>query len=316
MTITGVHPYADKFPMLPEPELAELAESIRANGLRNPIVLTPDGLILDGRNRAAACERVGVAPTTTVYEGDDLAEYVIDANSSRRHMTTGARAMATALVLVEDGRRINGKWDGAKGRKIIRPESGTNPKSWNNMLSQAGVVTDYRPDLADQVISAGLAIDAAYKLACEARDAERRKLEEAERLAAEEADAKAFVEERSPELAARVDGHDLQSFVEAKDLWQRRNREEAARLKREREERDRAERERVNALTHTYTDIAQAVQCLASFGAYDDPLTIMRDFETRFVNPPQLMKEFSRERLGAASRFALALIDYMEGRNR
>ena len=131
MTITGVHPYADKFPMLPEPELAELAESIRANGLRNPIVLTPDGLILDGRNRAAACERVGVAPTTTVYEGDDLAEYVIDANSSRRHMTTGARAMATALVLVEDGRRINGKWDGAKGRKIIRPESGTNPKSWN-----------------------------------------------------------------------------------------------------------------------------------------------------------------------------------------
>ena len=61
MTITGVHPYADKFPMLPEPELAELAESIRANGLRNPIVLTPDGLILDGRNRAAACERVGVA---------------------------------------------------------------------------------------------------------------------------------------------------------------------------------------------------------------------------------------------------------------
>ena len=47
MTITGVHPYADKFPMLPEPELAELAESIRANGLRNPIVLTPDGLILE-----------------------------------------------------------------------------------------------------------------------------------------------------------------------------------------------------------------------------------------------------------------------------
>ena len=68
MTITGVHPYADKFPMLPEPELAELAESIRANGLRNPIVLTPDGLILDGRNRAAACERVGVDPDTTDWE--------------------------------------------------------------------------------------------------------------------------------------------------------------------------------------------------------------------------------------------------------
>ena len=96
MTIRGVHPYAEKFPMLGEAELAELAESIAENGLRNPIVLTPDGLILDGRNRSAACERAGVSPTTIVYEGDDLAEYVIDCNSSRRHMSTGARAMATA----------------------------------------------------------------------------------------------------------------------------------------------------------------------------------------------------------------------------
>ena len=316
MTITGVHPYADKFPMLPEPELAELAESIRANGLRNPIVLTPDGLILDGRNRAAACERVGVAPTTTVYEGDDLAEYVIDCNTSRRHMTTGARAMATALVLLDAKGRENGRWARSRGPKVGDISEFRNNSTWREAVSQAGLILDHAPDLAEQVVSGGMALDAAYKRACDARDAERIRMEAEHRLAAEEADAKAFVEERSPELAARVDGRDLQSFVEARDLWQRRNREEAARLKREREERDRAERERVNALTHTYTDIAQAVQCLASFGAYDDPLTIMRDFETRFVNPPQLMKEFSRERLGAASRFALALIDYMEGRNR
>ncbi len=313
MTITGVHPYADKFPMLPEPELAELAESIRANGLRNPIVLTPDGLILDGRNRAAACERVGVAPTTTVYEGDDLAEYVIDCNSSRRHMTTGARAMATAMVLADDGRREDGRW---KRGSVLGGDITESRNTWKDALRTAGLILDHAPDLAQQIVSGDLPLDAAKRDAELRRDAERIRMEAEQRLAAEEADAKAFVEERSPDLAARVDGRDLQSFVEARDLWQRRNREEAARLKREREERDRAERERVNALTHTYTDIAQAVQCLASFGAYDDPLTIMRDFETRFVNPPQLMKEFSRERLGAASRFALALIDYMEGRNR
>lgn len=312
MTITGVHPYADKFPMLPEPELAELAESIRANGLRNPIVLTPDGLILDGRNRAAACERVGVAPTTTVYEGDDLAEYVIDCNSSRRHMSTGARAMATALVLVADGRRRDGRWVGwSRTSQSIGKSSGE-----QEAIRRAGLIIDFAPDLAERVRDGDIEIGAAVRDAEQRRDAERIRLEAEERLAAEEADARAFVEERSPELAARVDGSDLQSFVEAKDLWQRRNREEAARLKREREQQERAERDRASALTHTYTDIAQAVQCLASFGAYDDPLTIMRDFETRFVNPPQLMKEFSRERLGAASRFALALIDYMEGRNR
>ena len=311
VSITGVHPYAEKFPMLGEAELAELAESIAENGLRNPIVLTPDGLILDGRNRSAACERAGVSPTTIVYEGDDLAEYVIDCNSSRRHMSTGARAMATALVLSEDGRRGEGRWRRGTVNQISDLSDG-----YRVALNNAGIILDHSPDLAEQVIHGNLALDAAYRRACDARDAERIRMEAEQRLAAEEADAKSFVEERSPDLAARVDGRDLQSFVEARDLWQRRNREEAARLKREREERDRAERERVNALTHTYTDIAQAVQCLASFGAYDDPLTIMRDFETRFVNPPQLMKEFSRERLGAASRFALALIDYMEGRNR
>lgn len=315
MTITGVHPYADKFPMLPEPELAELAESIRANGLRNPIVLTPDGLILDGRNRAAACERVGVDPDTTVYEGGDLAEYVIDCNSSRRHMSTGARAMATALVLSADGRRGNGRW--RRGSVLGNPESGitSDAKTWQNALNNAGIILDHSPDLADRIVSGEMPLDAAYRRACETRDAERIRLEAAERVAAEEADARAFIEDQAPDLAAQVGGP-FQTFAEARAVWEKRNREEAARLKREREERDRAERERVNALTHTYTDIAQAVQCLASFGAYDDPLTIMRDFETRFVNPPQLMKEFSRERLGAASRFALALIDYMEGRNR
>lgn len=74
MIVTGVHPYADKFPMLPENELVELTESIRANGLRQPVVVTSDGLILDGRNRATACARAGVQLATVVYEGDDLAE--------------------------------------------------------------------------------------------------------------------------------------------------------------------------------------------------------------------------------------------------
>lgn len=143
MTITGVHPYADKFPMLPEPELAELAESIRANGLRNPIVLTPDGLILDGRNRAAACERVGVAPTTTVYEGDDLAEYVIDCNTSRRHMSTGARAMATALVLLDAKGRENGRWVRSRGPKVGDISEFRNNSTWREAVSQAGLILDH-----------------------------------------------------------------------------------------------------------------------------------------------------------------------------
>jgi ParB-like chromosome segregation protein Spo0J len=47
--------------MKPE-ELRELANDIAANGLRDPVTLTPDGLLLDGRNRALACETVGLEP--------------------------------------------------------------------------------------------------------------------------------------------------------------------------------------------------------------------------------------------------------------
>ena len=107
--IIGVHPYTTKFPLLPDSELAELAESISTNGPRSPVVVTPDGLVLDGRNRLAACDLAGVKPDVVVYAGTDLAEYVIDANT-RRNMSTGARAMSTALVLDADGRRVDGRW--------------------------------------------------------------------------------------------------------------------------------------------------------------------------------------------------------------
>ncbi len=37
----------------------------------------------------------------TGWRFDDLAEYVLDANAARRNQSTGARAMSTALVLVQ-----------------------------------------------------------------------------------------------------------------------------------------------------------------------------------------------------------------------
>lgn len=165
-TSLAPHPYADQFPMLPDAELADLAESIRENGLRQPIVVTTDGLILDGRNRYAACEMAGVEAVTVVYDGDDLAEYVIDCNVTRRNMSTGARAMATALVLAADGRREGGRW----ARDSIGPGSDS-PEAFAKAVQRAGVVLDWLPDVAEQVVSGVTPLKAAYVDACTKRDA-------------------------------------------------------------------------------------------------------------------------------------------------
>jgi hypothetical protein len=146
--ISGIHPYADTFPLLSEDELAELADSISVNGLRLPIVVTPEGLILDGRNRWRACELAEVEPALGVYEGDDLAEYVIDANITRRNMSTGARAMATALVLDADGQRIEGRWpDGA----VKNLTGDVSPDTWKVACFKAGVILDCKRELADRI---------------------------------------------------------------------------------------------------------------------------------------------------------------------
>lgn len=102
-TFTGeIHPYADRWPMRTADELEALAGSIRANGLRFPIVLTPDGVLVDGRNRLRACEIAGAQPLWEVrqeLDGEDaIVAFIWDSNGDhRRHMSKGQLAMLAAL---------------------------------------------------------------------------------------------------------------------------------------------------------------------------------------------------------------------------
>lgn len=207
MTIAGTHPYADKFPMLGEADLADLAESIRTNGLRQPVVVTDEGLILDGRNRAAACERIGVEPETVLYEGDDLAEYVIDCNVTRRNMSTGARAMATALVLAEDGRRENGRW------QYGAIDSNDLGNSMAEYVRRAGIVLDFTPDAAQQVVDGDIALDAAFKQADQIRrSAEADKVRERELKKRRREEAKAEAE-RNAQIVADLTEAEQTSYL-------------------------------------------------------------------------------------------------------
>lgn len=95
----AVHPAANLFPMLPEDELEALAADISDNGQLEPVVLL-DGRILDGRNRAAACELVGIDPVTVDWDGQGQSPeaFIVSQNLRRRHLTASQRA-AIAVAL-------------------------------------------------------------------------------------------------------------------------------------------------------------------------------------------------------------------------
>lgn len=97
-TITS-HPYADIFPMMTEDEADALADDIKKNGLRAPIVRYCDK-VLDGRNRLIACKKAGVEPMFIDHEGDDASALalVISLNVQRRDLTPGQRAISAARM--------------------------------------------------------------------------------------------------------------------------------------------------------------------------------------------------------------------------
>ena len=95
-----IHPYANLFPMCSDEEVQELADDIAKHGLRQPIVIDEDEMILDGRNRAAACVIAGLKPVYEPFVGTDAQKlaYVCSVNIHRRHLTTAQRAEIAAQI--------------------------------------------------------------------------------------------------------------------------------------------------------------------------------------------------------------------------
>lgn len=245
------HPFADKFPLLPEEDLQELTESIRAHGLRQPIVLDESGRILDGRNRYRACQKAGVKPDYITYTGNDLAEYVIDCNTTRRHMSVGARAMATALILEEAGLRQDGRW--AYG---ALSDSTHVSNSFLARLRQAGVILDYAPHLSEPIIDGTIAFRNAFEEANQikaSREAEKiaernRRKAETEQARQEQARQQRLYSELETQNATQYLTYIEKGEMDIPTAY-------AAWM-----EATRAEREQQQALTHSRMVTMQAIQ--------------------------------------------------------
>jgi len=92
------HPASELFPMMDIVGLAALTRDIKANGLRESIVLW-EGKILDGRNRLWACRKAGVEPRfRELEECVSPTATVLSLNLYRRQLSVSQRAMIGALA--------------------------------------------------------------------------------------------------------------------------------------------------------------------------------------------------------------------------
>lgn len=96
------HPAANIFPMMDDVRLRELADDIRANGLRVPIQVL-DGKVIDGRNRLKACEIAEVQPRFEhIDAGSNPWQLAWALNGQRRDLTTDQRYILWAECAEND----------------------------------------------------------------------------------------------------------------------------------------------------------------------------------------------------------------------
>lgn len=183
-----VHPAADIFPRLPKDELRELANDIKSHGLREAIWLWKDSnsdVLIDGRNRLAACEIAGVIPEFRHYAGSNPVEFIISQNIHRRHLTAGQKAAAAHELkpffeakAVERRSQAKGKPRGQKAASVSADRREEKPNRKRKSSEQAAKavgssgrsveryerVLNTAPDLAAKVKADDISLDRAERI--------------------------------------------------------------------------------------------------------------------------------------------------------
>jgi hypothetical protein len=169
------HEYAKIFPMANDFEISDMADNIKARGLLNPIVML-NGKILDGRNRAAACELAGVTPHTVDYTGTDPLGDVISWNLHRRQLTTSQKAAVSLEmrdIFAKQAKERQAQAPGKpQGEKSVSLNSGEQTgKSAAQVAGVLGIshatvedavfVQKHAPELVEKIKAGGMTVNAA-----------------------------------------------------------------------------------------------------------------------------------------------------------
>lgn len=98
LVMPPIHPAALLFPTCNLAGIEELKRDILRRGLQDPVLLTPNGELLEGRGRWRACRGLGLTPRTTVLRTDPWI-YVIESNwEALESLSQSARAMLVGQV--------------------------------------------------------------------------------------------------------------------------------------------------------------------------------------------------------------------------
>lgn len=151
-------------------EFLELVESIKTEGLLEPIVIW-QGKIVDGRHRHLACKEARVQPEYTHlpddWSLDKVKSRVVALNVLRRHLTTGQRALvASALANMTVGRNWESNSENSPN-KVSQTDAASQLNVSDKSIRTAKDVKRDTPDLAEKVNRGEMSLNAA--------DTERRK---------------------------------------------------------------------------------------------------------------------------------------------
>lgn len=165
------HEASELFPMMGEREYQELKADIESHGVREP-AWVHKGKILDGRNRARACDELGIDLPCQVYEGDDPYGFVISLNLHRRHLNESQRAMVAArMATMKQGARTDlspiGEKSQAEAAELMHVGKRTVERA-------VGVIESGDEELVSKVETGELSVNAAVTELRKRENAEKR----------------------------------------------------------------------------------------------------------------------------------------------
>lgn len=165
-----VHPAADAYSMRDSEEMELLVADIQENGLQEPIVIADvevDGdmvtMLIDGRNRRAACKEAQIEPEVRKLNGQDPFFFVLRSNN-RRSPTKASQACSAVIAKMgaEKAFQRNALWGDvaalARASGVLRP-----------VMAKAMTIAAHKADLLAAVVSGAMPFSVAYQKALDAK---------------------------------------------------------------------------------------------------------------------------------------------------